>query len=216
MFELDQKKGFYKWSGRYYLLFLYDKYLRKLNLTSTQSSKLLWEDFIKNDSIEHIFPQSATLSIEEYAANKEKSVEEVKPEYQKIQDNWCDFKEYSPAQRRNLANSIGNLLAISRSDNSSFSNDPFLYKVDQSNKGSEYRNRGYKYDSMSAMVVANNSDWTPQHILKRGLEILNFLCDYIEEPMNEMDKQTKYKVLGLEFMYKKDPKTLLGVDVHEN
>lgn len=212
MFELGQKQGFYKWSGRYYLLFLYDQYLRLQNLTSTHTSKLMWEDFIKNDSIEHIFPQSATLSLEEYAANKGKSIEDVKPAYLKIQENWSSFSNYSSEQRRNLANSIGNLLAISQSDNSSFSNDPFLFKVDQINKGEGYRNRGYKYDSMSARVVANEDEWTPHHILNRGLKILEFLCYYIGEPFKDIEELTKYKVLGLEFMFKQDPNNSVEIE----
>lgn len=201
MFELGKKQGFYKWSGRHYLLFLYDQYLRTQNFTTTQSSEIMWQEFKKNDSIEHIFPQSATLSLEEYAANKDKSIEDARAPYERIQNNWSSFKEYNSMQRRNLANSLGNLLAISQSDNSSLSNDPFNFKVDQSKKGPGYRNRGYAYDSMSARVVANEKDWTPEHILNRGLDILTFLCDYIGESFDEIDELTKYKVLGLEFMY---------------
>jgi uncharacterized protein with ParB-like and HNH nuclease domain len=199
MFEF--KQGFYKWSGRHYLLFMYDKYLRSQNFTTSHSSELMWKEFKKNDSIEHIFPQSATISLEQYATNKSKSIEDVKTSYNRIQNNWNSFKDYNPKERKRLANSLGNLLAISQSDNSSFSNDPFKFKVDQSNKGKGYPNRGYAYDSMSARVVANEKEWTPNHILNRGLDILKFLCDYIGEPFDEIDELTKYKVLGLEFMY---------------
>lgn len=135
LFELGNKTGFYKWSGRFYLLYQYDKYLRKENKTSTQSSSIIWSDFVKNDSIEHIYPQSATVSLATYASHKEKEESEVEESYNKIQSNWSSFTKYSPSQRKKLANSLGNLLAISSSDNSSLQNDKFLFKVDQSNKG---------------------------------------------------------------------------------
>lgn len=204
LFELGNKTGFYKWSGRFYLLFQYDNYLRKVNRTSTQSSSIIWNDFVKNDSIEHIYPQSATLSLKAYAENKGKGESEVEQDYNKIQNNWSSFSKYSPEQRKKLANSLGNLLAISSSDNSSLQNDKFLYKVDQSNKGENYPKRGYKYDSLSAMIVSNEEDWTPNTILKRGLEILKFLCEFIGEDFNNIPDETKYKVLGLDFMFEKE------------
>lgn len=202
MFELGHKQGFYKWSGRFYLLYQYDRQLREVNKTSTKSSAIDWDDFVKNDSIEHIFPQSATISLKAYAEQKGKEESEVEVAYNNIQNNWSHFKKYTPVQRRKLANSLGNLLAISKSDNSSFQNDPFIYKIDQSNKGKGYPNRGYRYDSMSAMLVANEEDWTPEKVLKRGLDILKFLCDYIGEDFNSLRVEEKYKVLGLDFMLK--------------
>ncbi|NOQ75137.1 MAG: DUF262 domain-containing protein [Crocinitomix sp.] len=203
MFELGHKDGFYRWSGRFYLLYRYDLYLREENKSSAQSTEINWRDFNKNNSIEHILPQSAIPSIEAYARIKEKSIEEVRVAYNKIQNDWSSFNSCSPPERKKLANSIGNLLAISKSDNSSFKNDKFQFKVDQSNKGEDYLNRGYKYDSMSAMMVANNEDWTPESILNRGLDILKFLCGYIGEDFDNMEELTKYKVLGLEFMLEK-------------
>jgi uncharacterized protein with ParB-like and HNH nuclease domain len=200
LFELGHKQGFYKWSGRFYLLYQYDKFLRKENKTSTKSSVIEWFDFVKNDSIEHIYPQSATISLKSYAENKGKTESEVAEAYNKIQSNWGHFTKYTPDQRKKLANSLGNLLALSKSDNSSLQNDPFLYKVDQSNKGGNYLNRGYRYDSMSAMIIANEEEWTPTKVLNRGLDMLEFLCDYVGQNYNELTGETKYKVLGLDFM----------------
>ena len=200
LFELGSKQGFYRWSGKFYLLYQYDNYIRKQNKASTKSSSIVWSDFVKKDSIEHIYPQSATMSLESYAKQRGKEVQEVEEAYNKIQSNWSAFSKYSPEQRKKLANSLGNLLALSTNDNSSFQNDKFLHKVDQSNKGDGYPKRGYKYDSMSAMIVANEHEWTPEKVLERGLIILKFLCDYIEEDFNTIKDETKYKVLGLEFM----------------
>lgn len=204
LFELGHKTGFYKWSGRFYLLYQYDKYLRKINKNSSESSAIEWTDFVKNDSIEHIYPQSATVSLETYAQHKGKEPIEVEEAYNKIQNDWSHFTKYTPEQRRNFANSLGNLLALSKSANSSLQNDKFLFKVDQSNKGEGYPKRGYKYDSMSAMIVANETEWTPETIVERGLKILSFLCDYINEDFNSIPIETKYKILGLEFMLVKE------------
>jgi len=44
----------------------------------------------------------------------------------------------------------------------------------------------------------------PETILKRGLKMLDFLCDYIGEDFSGIDKLDKYKLLGLEFMYEKE------------
>lgn len=197
---MGHKTGFYKWSGRYYFLYQYDNYLRQINKNSTQSSVIDWAEFVNKNSIEHIYPQSATISLETYAQNYGKAPIEVEEAYGKIQNDWKHFTKYTPEQRRKLANSLGNLLALSKSDNSSLQNDPFLFKVDQSNKGDGYPKRGYKYDSMSAMIVANENEWTPESIVDRGLKMLNFLCDYINEDFNSISVATKYKILGLEFM----------------
>jgi uncharacterized protein with ParB-like and HNH nuclease domain len=205
LFKTGHQQGFYKWSGIHYFLFQYDNYLRTINSTSTKSSELSWKDFHSKNSIEHILPQSATLSLKAYSEQRQKGKTGVKNDYEKIQNNWSAFKEYKPSERKQLANSLGNLLAISSSDNSSFSNDPFLYKVDQGNKGDEYKNRGYQYDSMSAMLIASqNTEWTPDAIVKKGLDMLKYLCKLIGENYNNLSDETKYKVLGLEFMLNKD------------
>lgn len=198
--------GFYSWSGIRYFLFQYDVYLRESNSTTTNASKISWKDFDGKNSIEHIFPQSAALSVEEYAANKNKRVEDVQSSYEKIQNNWSAFSQYEPAQRKRLANSLGNLLAISSSDNASFGNAPYLHKVDQSKKGEDYKNRGYKFDSMSAMLVASEyEEWTPETITDRGLKMLEYMCDYIGEDFSQIEEKTKYQILGLDFMFQEKP-----------
>jgi uncharacterized protein with ParB-like and HNH nuclease domain len=209
LFKTGHQQGFYKWSGIHYFLFQYDNYLRNFNNTSTKSSQLTWADFHSKNSIEHILPQSATLSLKAYTDQRAKGKTGVKSDYDKIQNDWSAFKEYKPSERKQLANSIGNLLAISSSDNSSFSNDPFLFKVDQGNKGDQYKNRGYTYDSMSAMLIASqNPEWTPEAIVKKGLDMLKYLCEFIGEDYNKLSDEVKYQVLGLEFMLPKPNEVL--------
>lgn len=199
LFEYGNRKGYYGWSGRFYFLFEYDCYLRSLNKNSTVASKINWEDFYNKDSIEHIFPQSAALSLNEYCENEINEAKTIR--YNVIQKDWISFNSFSPEERKRFSNSIGNLLAISSSDNSSFSNDPFLFKVDQQNKGEAYKNRGYKYDSMSARIVANNPDWTPENIVERGRLMLKFLWLKVHPNIvYNLTKEDELDLMGLQFL----------------
>jgi uncharacterized protein with ParB-like and HNH nuclease domain len=203
LFEYGNRKGYYGWSGRFYFLFEYDCYLRGNNSNSTLASKINWEDFYNKNSIEHILPQSAALSLEEYC---EGEITEAKTNrYNVIQNDWISFNGFSPDERKRFCNSIGNLLAISSSDNSSFSNDPFLHKVDQQNKGEAYKNRGYKYDSMSARLVANFTDWTPNNIVERGKLMLHYLWIKVHPgtPYN-LTLEDELDLMGLQFLKEKE------------
>ncbi len=99
-------------------------------------------------------------------------------------------------------------MAISHSDNSSLQNDPFRFKVDQSAKGAEYRNRGYRYDSLSAQLVANNDSWTPELIKKRGIKILDFILKKLDEEPNKLSEVEKIGLLGLDFLNESVPENI--------
>lgn len=181
LFESGERKGFYGWGGRFYFLFEYDQYLRRVNSTSTAASQIGWDDFVRKNTIEHIYPQSAVN-----IANN---------------NQWSGFDRFSSAERKCLGGCIGNLLAISHSDNSSFNDDPFLFKVDQNNKGEQYKNRGYKYDSMSARIVANELEWTPEKIVDRGIDMLDFLWKKLHPgTANPLTRDSKLELLGLPFL----------------
>ena len=208
LFESSGRKGFYNWSGIHYFLFEFDQQLRSKNLTSTQASELVWKDFNRKNTIEHIYPQSAALSLE--AFSKSDSSVERQDKYKDLQENWSAFIGYSPEQRKRLCNSLGNLLAISHSDNASFSNDRFAFKVDQSNKGSQYKNRGYRYDSISAQLVAKSLDWTPEAIKERGLMMLKAMLLMLDEPEDKLSEDEALVLLGLDFMIHVDVQQLIG------
>jgi hypothetical protein len=199
LFEYGDKKGYYGWSGRFYFLFEYDSHLRAINTTSTNASKINWNDFVKKNSIEHIFPQSAAKSLKEFT--DESINESKKASFQAVQKSWSAFSEYSPEQRKRFCNSLGNLLAITSSDNASFSNDCFINKKDQSNKGIGYKNRGYSFDSLSAIIVSKNQDWTPETIVKRGQSMLKFLWLKLhpDKPYN-ISRNQALELLGLQFL----------------
>lgn len=191
-------QGFYGWSGIHYFLFKYDLELRNKNQTSTQASMLNWEDFKNKKSIEHIYPQSAAKNYEEYC--KGKDTLDRRKDYERLQKDWSAFTDYSPEKRKCFCNSLGNLLAISISDNASFSNDPFMYKVDQSKKGDGYKKRGYRYDSMSAQVVSTEKDWTPETLKQRGIKMFNVLLGFLGEKEDVRTYDEKLRLLGLDFL----------------
>ncbi|WP_252060361.1 DUF262 domain-containing protein [Acinetobacter sp. AHP123] len=204
---VEEKKGFYKWSGLKYIFFEYDQFLRAKNKVSAVNSQLIWQDFKNRDSIEHIYPQSASQSLENFCNGDNSS--ERKSTYDELQLNWHEFSIFTEGERKRLCNSLGNLLAITHSDNSSMQNDPFRFKADQSEKGSQYRNRGYKYDSLSAQIVANESIWSPDHVKNRGLEILDFILLKLDEDQNKLSIDEKVALLGLDFLIN-EPKSLVN------
>jgi len=210
LFETGERKGFYDWSGLRYFLFEYDKSLRRINRVTTEATELRWKDFNTKNTIEHIYPQSAARDYQQFCAGNDSP--DRKDAYAVLQGNWSEFAEYSSAQRNRLCNSLGNLLAISHSDNASLSNDPFLHKVDQSIKGESYKNRGYRFDSMSAQIVAKNTEWTPESIKNRGILMLDSILEMLNESSDRISVNEKLRILGLEFMIEADKQQELTSD----
>ncbi|WP_029913825.1 DUF262 domain-containing protein [Pelobacter seleniigenes] len=145
--------GFYAWNDLKYFLFEYEEELRK----SRGKAKLGWSNFVRNPkdnvSIEHIYPQTAT---DKYWSQK--------------------FKGYSKKEKRCLLGSLGNLLALSSSINSSLQNIPFPDKKNAERcSGDKLTGAGYENGSYSELEVAKNKDWTPQSIRERGLRMLGFM-----------------------------------------
>lgn len=145
--------GFYGWNGLRYFLFEYEEELKKVR----NQPKISWKNFIKSEkdqvSIEHIYPQTAT--------------------------NTCwknTFSTYSKEELTYLTGTIGNLLPLSSSVNSSLQNDCFLDKkgVRKDVQGNIIRN-GYANGSHSEQEVAELANWTPEDILQRGITLLKFM-----------------------------------------
>jgi uncharacterized protein with ParB-like and HNH nuclease domain len=185
LFLEGEAQGFYNWSGLNYFLYMYDEYLRRKNHISSIDSKMNWEDVRQKKSIEHIFPQSAVNNAV----------------YSKVNENWEEFKDYNVEQKKRLCNSLGNLLLLSKSDNASFKNDAFVHKIDQSIKGDNYKNRGYRFNSFIAQMVAKEPEWTAQSILKRGLDMLDFLVELLEDRSIDLSKREKTEILGLDSVF---------------
>lgn len=150
LFHKNDKDGFYSWKGLRYFLYEYE-----LHLQDKANTKVRWEDFIKEskeDTIEHIYPQSAT------------------GEY------WKDrFGYLKPTEKRLYLNSLGNLLLLSRKKNSKLQNFDFDRKKCRKNK--DGKNIGYYNGSYSEIEVSKQTEWTPEQIKERGLLMLQFMED---------------------------------------
>ena len=152
-FHNSSREGFYSWHGIRY--FLYEYELEKMKQTG--QPKVDWKLFIKHEkdkvSIEHIYPQTST-------------------------DYWeCMFASVSKKQRHFYQGSLGNLLLLSLSINSSLQNDSFedKKKPKYDKHGNKLRN-GYSDGSHSEIeVVDRYMQWTPLEIKQRGLILLDFM-----------------------------------------
>lgn len=147
--KFDSGEGYYGWGPLKYFLYEYEYSLaEKLNATR----KISWELFTKTEkdrvSIEHILPQTATKF---YWRNM--------------------FRQFSPEEIKTLSGTIGNLLPLSQSVNSSLQNDSFEDKKRSTAKG----RRGYENGSHSEIEVSKKPDWDAEQIYDRSLHLLSFM-----------------------------------------
>lgn len=144
--EFAKTSDFYNWSGIRYTLFEYELYL--LSKQKSDRTKLVWGDFKKTEpwkefiSVEHIYPQTPRANY------------------------WIDrFNYLDGNKRKKLKNSIGNLVPLSKSKNSSLSNKPFPEKVE----------KGFRNGCYSEIEVAAKDEWLPSTIIERNLKLLKFI-----------------------------------------
>jgi len=132
-------EGWYSWKGTKYLLYEYELYLQEL---SKGEVKLQWEE-INNDTIEHIYPQTP----------KDKC--------------WIDsFSSLNKKDKGRKLHTLGNLVLLSHSKNSSLGNKCFNVKKEVFSNG-----------SYSEIEVSKNSEWLPSSIDERSDMLLQFLSD---------------------------------------
>ena len=168
---VDKFRKLFKRDGYYsWGTLKYLLYVYDVNNTSTLSEqKLNPSDYFKQD------PKDSY------------SVEHIYPQ-KAINEYWEQrFNMYSEKERKLLSSSLGNMLPLSKRINSKLQNNSF---VDKKNR--------YIIGSRSEQKVAQYEEWTPEIILNRGLEILNFIENEWEFKFPNLAE--KKKVLGLEFM----------------
>lgn len=158
-YELE-RDGFYHWDGVRYFLYEHEQWLREKGKQAT--SKLSWEVLKSNRkdhvTLEHIFPQTP------------------------VDPYWKErFGHVKKEEQRYLTHSLGNLLPLSRSKNSSLQNDSFPNKVNNGN------GVGYYNGSVSENEVAQCHEWTPAKIYKRGLDLLAFMEDRWDVKLGDKD-----------------------------
>jgi hypothetical protein len=143
-------EGYYSWNGLKYFLYEYELDLQN---KSKESTKIIWDEFNKRNkenSIEHIYPQSP------------------KNDYWKK-----EFIGINSKEKKELTHSLGNLVPISISKNSELQNREFHYKKKHVNKhGNEV---GFFNGCYSEIEIAQIENWGPKEIIERGIKLLNFL-----------------------------------------
>jgi uncharacterized protein with ParB-like and HNH nuclease domain len=176
--RIGKEQGYYGWNPLRYFLFEYEQHLRARS--KTHRVALNWDDFSREDfdsdhkSVEHIYPQTGSAPY------------------------WRErFGKFSVKERNILKNSVGNLLPVSKPKNSALSNKPFPQK-----KGSSTEQVGYAYGCLSEVEVAQEQDWTPLSIAKRGVRLLSFMEKRWTVPLGS--SEDKLRALGLGFVFARE------------
>lgn len=179
-FKNEYGGGFYNWNGLRY--FLYEYEMEKVQQRGNQ--KIDWKFFVKSEkdkvSIEHVYPQTPD--------NK----------YWKEQ-----FKGIKKSQIKYFNGSLGNLLPLSQSINSSLQNDSFPDKKSPKldDDGKKIR-QGFNDGSHSEIEVSAYEDWNPDTIIDRGMKLLEFMEKRWD--LKFEDDDSKIDLLFLDFMFEKD------------
>jgi hypothetical protein len=168
--------GFYWWNGLKYFLYEYEMEL----VQQRGSQKIDWDFFVKNDadkvSIEHILPQTP--------------------------DKECWKSVLKGLKKKEIAilqGTLGNLVPLSRSINSSIQNDCFddKKKAKLDDKGNKIR-QGYCDGSHSEIKVSQYPQWRKEEILERGIDLLTFMERRWNLKFETTDK--KILLLGMDFL----------------
>lgn len=164
----DEWSGYYGWGCRWYFLYEYELYLAEKN----GSRRLVgsWQQFIKSAqnriTIEHIYPQTPT---NEY---------------------WVEhFKDITEEDQMYYQGSIGNLLLLSQSINSSLQNDGFDdKKTRKKDENGEILRLGYENGSYSEIEVSHFDEWSPKTIEERGMTLMKFMVERWDLPVKDEEE----------------------------
>lgn len=143
------------------------------HLRKTGPVKTQWD--IPN-SIEHIYPQSLVTNGWKHA-----------------------FSDYTNKEKKHLCNSLGNLVLLSTSKNSALQDYDFEYKKKFQNGDGTLS--GYFNGSHSEIEVSQYKEWNSAAILKRGIKMLDFLCDQWKIELTR--KQKKQLLIPDEKLFEK-------------
>jgi len=165
--KFEGGSGYYGWYGLRYFLYEYELNL----LDESRQKKVHWDDLLKTPrdqiSIEHICPQTPT-------------------------DDWRDaFSDVPEEQYCRYNGSLGNMLLLSRSINSSLQNDRFEEKKHPKYDENDRKLRnGYSDGSHSEIEVAQNARWGPEQVRDRGMKLLSFMEKHWDVRFrNDADKE---------------------------
>ena len=150
--------GFYSWRDLRYFLYEYEYSLA----TKYKLEKLSWALLTKvvkdKLTVEHILPQTSTKY---YWRNQ--------------------FRQFSETEIKALSSSLGNMLPLSQSINSSLQNNSFEDK----------KARGYANGCHCEVELSNETNWDAQRIYARGIKLLRFMekrWNFQFESIEQMDE----------------------------
>lgn len=173
--RFDKGEGYYTWRDLRYFMYEYEYELS----VQKNINKVDWSMFSKVEkdkvTIEHILPQTPV--------------------------NWYwrnQFRQFNDKEKKILTGSLGNLLPLSQSINSSLQNDSF----DDKKRPAPGKRRGYMDGSHSEIEVSSNKDWDAQKILDRGTKLLEFMSKRWVVPFTEEQKKT---LLHIDFVNDQRP-----------
>lgn len=159
--RFNKGDGFYTWRELKYFMYEYEYQLSVIK----NIKKVDWSMFTRVEkdkvTIEHILPQTPT---DWYWRNQ--------------------FRHFNDNEMKMLTGSLGNLLPLAQSINSSLQNDSFHHKKNPKSR----RRRGYTDGSHSEIEVSAYEDWDAQKILDRGLGLLEFMSKRWGVPFTEEQK----------------------------
>ena len=136
--------GFYSWRDLRYFLFEYEYTLAEKHKIEKLDWAVLTKVVKDKITVEHILPQTPTVF---YWRNQ--------------------FRQYTAEEIKTLSASLGNLLPLSQSINSSLQNDSFDDK----------KARGYVNGTHSEIEVSKEEAWDADRIYERGMKLLHFMED---------------------------------------
>lgn len=150
--------GFYSWRDLRYFLYEYEYSLA----TKYKLEKLSWALLTKvvkdRITVEHILPQTPTKL---YWRN--------------------NFRQFTDAEIKALSSSLGNMLPLSQSINSSLQNDSFDDK----------KARGYANGCHCEVEIFKEDKWDADHIYNRGIKLLHFMETRWEFKFESVDQMNE-------------------------
>jgi len=165
--KFSKREGYYSWNGINYFLFEYELSLKLKSKNS--EDKINWMDYSnrKTDyiTIEHVMPQTINDKCWEQEVNK-----------------------LSEKKIKNVCNTLGNLVPLSRGKNSKLQN--YCFNIKKNGKFEEDM-IGYKNGSYSEQEINEKPNWSIDEIKSRGKKLLGFMSENwdIEELKDENTKE---------------------------
>jgi len=119
------------------------------------------------------------------------AIERIYPKANEAGAGWDAFGAYTPLSKSKLANSLGNMVLLSRRrEGSEHDHNSFQEKKLYPRNNAPNEDAGYSNGSYSEMEVAQNAQWRHQEIHARGVHLLDFLSKRWGVSLGEQFRRT--------------------------